>query len=246
MQASSETQATAPSALPEQDVQTKGAPPASSEADPAPAKKEERPAASADRRQRQRRARGKSGSRKDGAANDTAKKGGQADAGSKTPGRDGGARPRYQRRNERRSNERGETPTENLSNVLTIGMRLHIVQYVRIIKNVLNLDKHEEIELHGYGQGGMARLTQVVNILSTWGYIHVTKIKTRSEPGLKIVVRRTADFQKHYDAFALKTQERREERERIRAEKKAEQDSAAEAAKADDEADPADSASKME
>ena len=88
---------------------------------------------------------------------------------------------------------------------MTIGTRLHIVQYVRIVKNVLNLDKHDELELHGYYQGGMARLTQVVNILSTWGYIHVIKIKTRSDPGLKIVVKRTADFQSLYDAFALKT-----------------------------------------
>ena len=129
------------------------------------------------------------------------------------------------------------------------------MQYVRIVKNVLNLDKHDEIELHGYGQGGMARLTQVVNILSTWGYIHVVKIKTRSEPGLKIVVKRTADFQQHYDAFALKTQEKREERDRLRAEKKAEQEAnEAEAtsptkkgeAKAEDEADHATSASKQE
>mmetsp|Transcript_7360 Transcript_7360/g.10421 ORF Transcript_7360/g.10421 Transcript_7360/m.10421 type:complete len:164 (-) Transcript_7360:181-672(-) len=102
-------------------------------------------------------------------------------------------------------------------------MRLHLVRYVHIVKSVLNLDKHEEIELHGYGQGGMARLTQVVNILSNWGYIHVLKIKTRSDPGLKIVVKRTTDFQKNFDDFALKLQEKREERERLRAEKKAEE-----------------------
>ena len=44
-------------------------------------------------------------------------------------------------------------------------------QYIRIVKNVLNLNRHEEIELYSYGDIGMAKLTQVVNVLSTWGYI---------------------------------------------------------------------------
>jgi len=112
-----------------------------------------------------------------------------------------------------------------------------MLQYVRIVKNVLNLDKHEEIELHGYGQGGMARLTQVVNILSTWGYINVVKIKTRSDPGLKIVVKRTAEFQQRFDEFALKIQERREERDRQRAEEKAKKEAAASEAKPEAEAE---------
>ena len=53
--------------------------------------------------------------------------------------------------NKRPQRQRKERPArereENLSNVLTIGSRLPVNQYVRIIKNVLNLDKHETLEL---------------------------------------------------------------------------------------------------
>ena len=101
-----------------------------------------------------------------------------------------------------------------------------MVQYVRIIKNVLNLDKHEDLELHAFGNQSMARLTQVVNVLSTWGYIRVVRIKTRPDPCLKISVKRSADFQKLYDEFAAQLQARKEERDRLKAE--------AEAAKAAD------------
>ncbi len=67
----------------------------------------------------------------------------------------------------------------------------------------------------------MAKLTQVVNMLSSWGYVSVVKIKTKSEPSLKITVKRADDFQKHFDSFAEKLQERREQREQENAEKKA-------------------------
>ena len=43
----------------------------------------------------------------------------------------------------------------------------------------------------------------MVNVLSTWGYITVVRIKTRPDPALKIVVKRTSDFQKNFDEFAL-------------------------------------------
>lgn len=113
--------------------------------------------------------------------------------------------------------------------MITIGYRLPVPQYVRIIKNVLNSARHEELELHGYGTSGMAKLTQVVNVLSTWGYISVVKIKTRSEPALKITIKKAADFQKNFDEFAAVLQKRRDEREQLRLEKK----EAAEAAAAD-------------
>ena len=67
---------------------------------------------------------------------------------------------------------------------------------------MLNQGRHESLELLGYRDTGMAKLTQVVNVLSTWGYICVTRIKTRPDPALKITVKRTADFQKNYDDFA--------------------------------------------
>ena len=86
--------------------------------------------------------------------------------------------------------------------MLTIGVRLATNQYVRIVKNVLNLNKHETLILQGFRPEGMAKLTQVVNVLSTWGYIQVVRIKTRPDPGLKITVKRTADFQKNFDDFS--------------------------------------------
>ena len=63
-------------------------------------------------------------------------------------------------------------------------------------------------------------MTQVVNVLSTWGYINVVKIKTKSEPALKITVKPSADFQKNFDSFNEELQRRREERDRKRAEEK--------------------------
>ena len=79
----------------------------------------------------------------------------------------------------------------------------------------------------------MAKLTQVVNVLSTWGYITVVRIKTRPDPALKIVVKRTSDFQKNFDEFALQLQQRREERDRLKAEKQAEAAAGAEETKED-------------
>lgn len=64
----------------------------------------------------------------------------------------------------------------------------------------------------GYEESGMAKLTQVTNVLTSWGYATVTKIKTRPDPGLKIIIKRTADFQAKYDAFAAVLAERREQR----------------------------------
>ena len=100
-------------------------------------------------------------------------------------------------------------------------MRLATNQYVRIVKNVLNLNKHETLILQGFRPEGMAKLTQVVNVLSNWGYICVVRIKTRPDPALKITVKRSTDFQKNYDEFSAQLQQRREERDRLKAEQKA-------------------------
>ena len=94
-----------------------------------------------------------------------------------------------------------------------------MVQYVRIVKNVLNENKHETVELIGYRDGAMAKLTQVVNVLTSWGYVCVCKIKTRPDPALKIVIKRSADFQEKFDAFAKILSDKREERLRLKAEK---------------------------
>ena len=83
----------------------------------------------------------------------------------------------------------------------------------------------------------MAKLTQVVNVLSTWGYICVVRIKTRPDFGLKIIVKRSADFQKNYDEFNAQLQQRREERDKLKADAKSAK--AADPEKKEDEQQPA-------
>ncbi len=111
---------------------------------------------------------------------------------------------------------------------------------------MLNMGRHEELELIGFGTQGMAKLTQVVNVLSTWGYIQVVRIKTKADPSLKIVVKKGADFQKNFDEFAAELLKRREEREQLKAEKKAAQEAAAEAAKEESTLAVADGEAKAE
>ena len=72
--------------------------------------------------------------------------------------------------------------------------------------------------MHGFGDIGMSKLTQVVNVLTNWGYVQVVKIKTTVDPALKIQVKRTPEFQEKYDAFAQALQERRDERDRLKEE----------------------------
>ena len=75
--------------------------------------------------------------------------------------------------------------------------------------------------MHGFGDIGMSKLTQVVNVLTNWGYVQVVKIKTTVDPALKIQVKRTPEFQEKYDAFAKALEERREERTRLKEEEAA-------------------------
>ena len=127
--------------------------PAASTADQATSPKATENKPGQQRRQRPRKPQGRSGNRKDGEAT-TSK--------TEAPNRQ-----RYQRR-ERPSDEPRQ---ENLSNVLTIGTRLPVNAYVRLVKYVLNTDKHETLELWGYRDGSMAHLTEVVNVLTRWNYV---------------------------------------------------------------------------
>lgn len=61
----------------------------------------------------------------------------------------------------------------------------------------------------------------MVNVLTSWGYVNVQKIKTRPDPFLKIVVKRTPDFQEKFDTFAKALEEKRQERIRIKEEEEA-------------------------
>ena len=113
-------------------------------AESSPAKEDTRP-----RRERRYR-RKRSGSRKDGTASTNPPKTFSKASGTEKKERtERAARPTAPRRERQ----------ENLTNVITIGMRLNMFHYVRIIKNVLNSDKHESLILQGFRQEGMARLT---------------------------------------------------------------------------------------
>ena len=117
-----------------------------------------------------------------------------------------------------------------------MGTRLKVSQYVRIIKEILNENKHETLELNAYRDGSMAMLTQVVNVLTSWGYCAVHKIKTRPDPFLKIAIKRTSDFQEKYDAFAKALQERRLERQMQRDAEQSEQKETKDEAASDEKA----------
>ena len=75
----------------------------------------------------------------------------------------------------------------------------------------------------------------------------MVKIKTKIDPCLKITVKKTADFKKLYDEFTEVLLKRKEERDRLKAEKQAEaeakkaEESASAAAAEGDDAKPADS-----
>ena len=94
--------------------------------------------------------------------------------------------------------------------------------------------------MHGFGDIGMSKLTQVVNVLTNWGYVQVVKIKTTVDPALKIQIKRTAEFQEKYDSFAKALEERREERNRLKeeAEKAAAQEESKEETAPGTEAEP--------
>ena len=141
------------------------------------------------------------------------------------------------RRNQRVRKTAGESSPRdkapNKSNILTIGRRLQMTRYVAIVKNVFAQDRHDVLELHGFGDIGMSKLTQVVNVLTNWDYVHVVKIKTTVDPALKIQIKKTSVFQEKYDAFAQSLQERREERAKAKEEAAQAEASKAEATKAE-------------
>ena len=94
--------------------------------------------------------------------------------------------------------------------------------YLNLVKNLFNKNLHETIELHGYGDKGIVKLTNVMRALINYRYCEIVRIKTGTAPGavLKISFKKSADFQTLYDAFALQMVQRREAREAEEAAKK--------------------------
>lgn len=91
-----------------------------------------------------------------------------------------------------------------------------------MIKSLFNKNLHEVIELRGFGDKGIVKLTNVMRSLINYRYCEVVRIKTGTAPGavLKVSFKKTADFQTSYDAFNVLMTQRREAREAEEAAKK--------------------------
>lgn len=123
----------------------------------------------------------------------------------------------------------------NDSNVLLFGKKRTALSYMSLCKSLLNLGKHETLELHGIGEVGNIKVAQVSNSLQKWGYVKMTRIGTCHTAGhsLQVTIAKSADFQKLYDAFEA---ERLERKEKYLAEKEAAKAAAAAAKEAANQA----------
>lgn len=94
-----------------------------------------------------------------------------------------------------------------------------------MIKNLFNKNAHEVIELHGFGDKCIVKLTNVMRALVNYRYCEIVRIKTGVAPGavLKVSFKKLADFQTSYDAFNVLMTQRREAREAEEAVKKLQQ-----------------------
>jgi hypothetical protein len=63
---------------------------------------------------------------------------------------------------------------------------------------------HETIKLHGYGEKGIVKLTNVMRALVNYKYCEIVRIKTGAGPAamLKVSFKKSADFDASYDAFS--------------------------------------------
>ena len=75
--------------------------------------------------------------------------------------------------------------------------------YHNLVKRLINLNKHEEIELHSMGASSSQKVAQCASTLVKWGYVTLTRIKTclTADFTLKVTVKRSDNFQKIFDDF---------------------------------------------
>ncbi len=77
-----------------------------------------------------------------------------------------------------------------------------------MLKKIFLAGNHEEMQLNGVGAYGNSKVIWVVNRLVYWGYVSITKIKTKEPNQLQIVVKKSADFKKICDDFEVVRAER--------------------------------------
>ena len=99
----------------------------------------------------------------------------------------------------------------NNTNVLLVGRR-PAMYYLNLAKSLINLKKHEEIQLHGVGSYGNAKVAQAASTLVKWGYVTLTRISTTHAAGssLKATIKRAENFQQLFDDFEVARVARRE------------------------------------
>ena len=99
----------------------------------------------------------------------------------------------------------------NTTNVLLVGRR-PAMYYLNLAKSLINLKKHEEIQLHGISSLGNAKVAQAASTLVKWGYVTLTRISTSHAAGssLKATIKRADNFQQIFDNFEVTRVARRE------------------------------------
>jgi len=87
------------------------------------------------------------------------------------------------------------------------------------VKGLFKDNLHEVVELHGFGDRNIVRLTAVMRSLVNYKYCEVVRIRTGTEPApvLKVSLKKGADFQASYDAHQEFIRKRQEEREMAKA-----------------------------
>ena len=95
--------------------------------------------------------------------------------------------------------------------MLLLGRRSYFF-YLNFVKSILAYKKHESVELHGMGNEGNVKVTHVANALTKWGYVTITNISTHHKLGssLRVIIKKTQDFQKLFDEHDVQAKERRE------------------------------------
>ena len=94
---------------------------------------------------------------------------------------------------------------------------------MNIVKGLMNNNSHEVIELHGWGDKCIQRLTVVMRLLLNYKYCEIVRIKTGTEPApvLKVSFKKSATFQASFDEYQQVMERRKQERETERKEKAA-------------------------
>ena len=100
------------------------------------------------------------------------------------------------------------------SNVLFFGSKRNSMSYLNLVKSIFAKQVHETLELIAVNAAGNMKVATVASTLVKWGYVTISHLGTKHGMGhgLKVIVAKTADFQKLYDEFEVLRAERRDKR----------------------------------